>query len=118
MSKHVLTVIEDLLFTVKINDAAKKAGMRPEFVKSAHDALEKARTQPSLIVIDLNCHSIDVLKLIGDLKADEEIAKIPVIGFVSHVQGDLKKQAQDAGCDTVLARSAFSMNLNSILARY
>ena len=31
-SKKVLAVLEDLLFMVKINEAAKRAGMQAEFV--------------------------------------------------------------------------------------
>ena len=37
---------------------------------------------------------------------------------MSHVQGELKQQAQEAGCDMVLARSAFSQNLPVILKRH
>jgi len=41
-----------------------------------------------------------------------------IVGFVSHVQGDLKVKAQEAGCDVVMPRSAFSQNLPSILRRH
>jgi hypothetical protein len=34
-----------------------------------------------------------------------------IIGFLSHVQGDLKQKAHEVGCDMVLPRSAFSQNL-------
>jgi len=34
------------------------------------------------------------------------------------VQGELKQKAQEAGCDTVLPRSAFSQSLPQILRRY
>ena len=41
-----------------------------------------------------------------------------IIGFVSHVQGELKMKAQEAGCDMVLPRSAFSQNLAQLLRRH
>jgi len=41
-----------------------------------------------------------------------------IIGFLSHVQGDLKLRAQEAGCDMVLPRSAFSQNLPQLLRRH
>ncbi len=121
MQQHnpkILAVIEDLFFTVKVNESAKRAGLPAEFVKSEQDALHKAAEQPALIVIDLNCASVDVLELIRKLKASDETKKISLIGYVSHVQGELKQQAQEAGCDMVLARSAFSQNLPQILKRY
>lgn len=111
-------MIEDLFFTVKINEAAKHAGLAAEFVKSEIDALERAKSQPAVIVIDLNCASIDPLRLIADLKASPELKEINVLGFVSHVQGELKKKAQEAGCNMVLPRSAFSQNMQQIFKRY
>jgi CheY-like chemotaxis protein len=118
MSNHILAVIEDLFFTVKINEAAKHAGIAAKFVRAELDATEGAKMQPAAIVIDLNCAAIDPLRLIAALKGSEETKKIPVIGFVSHVQGDLKQQAQQAGADMVLARSAFSQNMVQIFKRY
>ena len=50
---RLLAVLEDLFFTVKINEAAKRAGLPIEFVKSETDVLLRAKTQPALIVIDL-----------------------------------------------------------------
>jgi len=41
-----------------------------------------------------------------------------IIGFVSHVQGELKLKAQEAGCDVVIPRSAFSQNLPQLLRRH
>jgi PleD family two-component response regulator len=114
----ILAVLEDLMFTVKINEAAKHAGIPVEFLKSQHDVLERARQQPVLIIVDLNFQSIDPVQLVTTLKSSEETKAIQLIGYVSHVQVELKQQAQEAGCDMVLARSAFSQNLPQILRRH
>jgi CheY-like chemotaxis protein len=115
MSK-ILAVMSDLFFSVKINDAAKNLGMTAEFVKDKTLALDKARALPPLIVLDLNCDAADPLDLIARIKADPETAGIPMIGFVSHVQTQLRQKAQEAGCDTVVARSVFAQNLPALLA--
>lgn len=117
-NKSILAVLEDLFFTVKINEAAKRAGLPIQFLKSETDVLEKAKAAPALIIIDLNCASIDPLGLIAKLKANIETKGINVLGYVSHVQGELKQKAQETGCDMVMARSAFSQNLPQILKRY
>ncbi len=114
---RVVAVLDDLMFTVKIHEAAKRAGVAIEFVKSEIDAMDKARSAPSLMILDLNCNSVDALRLIGSLKTDPETKSVPLISYVSHVQGDLKQAAQQAGCDMVLARSAFSANLPQLLKR-
>lgn len=117
-NKKVLAVLEDLFFTVKINESAKRTGLPVEFVKSGKDLMEKAKEKPSLIIIDLNFSAIDPLQLIAGLKANEDTKGINLLGYVSHVQGELKQQAQEAGADMVMARSAFSQNLLQILKRY
>ena len=116
--KTILAVLEDLFFTVKINESAKRAGMPAVFVKTETDALARAKDRPAVMIIDLNCGSIDPLQLIRTMKADPELKGINLIGYVSHVQGELKQQAQEAGCNMVMPRSAFSQNLPQILKRH
>ena len=117
--KKILAVVEDLMFTVKISDAAKRAGLDVEFVKSERDVIEKAtQEKPLLIILDLNFSAVQPLKLISKVKSNGEIKQISVIGYLSHVQGELKQQAQEAGANIVMARSAFSQNLQQILKRH
>ncbi len=52
--KRVVAVLSDLMFTVKIQEAAKRAGMEVVFVQSEQDALQQARQKPAVIILDLN----------------------------------------------------------------
>jgi len=110
--------MSDLFFSVKISDAAKRAGMAVEFVKEEKELLTKAGNKPTLIIFDLNFEQIEPLKLIAKLKSSADLKDISLIGFLSHVQGELKQKAHETGCDMVLARSAFSQNLPQILKRH
>jgi CheY-like chemotaxis protein len=110
-AKKILAVMSDLFFSVKVNDAAKKFGMMAEFVKDPALALEKAKAGPPMIVLDLNCAEADPLGLIAALKADPGTAGTPIVGFVSHVQIELRQRAVELGCDTVVARSVFAETL-------
>ena len=117
--KKILAVVEDLLFTVKISDAAKRVGLDVEFLKSAHDVVEKAtHEKPLLIILDLNNNSVEPLPLISTLKDNGDLKNISIIGYLSHVQGELKQKAHEAGANIVMARSAFSQNLQQILKRH
>ena len=117
--KKILAVVDDLLFTVKISDAAKRVGLDAEFLKSEKDVVEKAAQQkPLLIILDLNASSVQPLKLIEKLKSNGDLKQISLIAFLSHVQGELKQKAQEAGANMVMARSAFSQNLQQILKRH
>ncbi|MBV8897834.1 MAG: hypothetical protein JO051_15080 [Acidobacteriaceae bacterium] len=116
--KKIVAVLNDLMFTVKIQDAAKRAGLETVFVKSQQHALDEAKTQPAFIILDLNYSEAAPLETIEKLKANEESSKVYLLGYVSHVQSDLKQAAHEKGCDSVIARSAFSQNLPRILSRY
>jgi CheY-like chemotaxis protein len=116
--KRLVAVLSDLMFTVKIQEAAKRAGLEPVFVKSKQEALEEAKTEPAVIIVDLNNTAADPLELIAELKGAEQTREVRLLGYVSHVQADLKQAAQQKGCDTVMPRSAFSQNLQAILSRY
>jgi PleD family two-component response regulator len=117
--KKLLAAVDDLFFTVKISDAAKRAGLQVEFVKNEKDLLDKAKDEhPALIIFDLNFGAIQPLKVISKLKSSSELRSISLIGYLSHVQGELKQKAHEIGCDMVLARSALSQNLSQILKRH
>lgn len=116
--KKVVALLSDLMFTVKIQDAAKRAGVDVVFVKSERDAVAQAKQNPAVIILDLNNTAVDPLHVIGELKNDSETSEISLLGYVSHVQADLRQAALEKGCDTVLPRSAFSQNLPAILKRY
>ena len=116
--KRVLAVVSDLFFSVKISEAAKRNGLALEFVKEGKDLMEKAKVKPSLIVFDLNFDSVSPLDLITQLKGNPETKGISLLGYLSHLQGELKMQAQAAGCDMVMARSALSQNMLQIFKRH
>ena len=73
---------------------------------------------PSALIVDLNHRSGKALEVLRTLQSDLKTKDIAVIGFVSHVQTDLMAAARDAGCDLVLARSAFVSQLPSLLQRF
>lgn len=116
--KKIVAVLNDLFFTVKIQDAAKQAGLTGVFVQSLQDAVAQARTHPALLIVDLNTAALDPIHLIETLKSDPDTATVPLLGYVSHVQADVKRAAEAKGCDTVVPRSAFSHNLPARIKQY
>lgn len=113
---QIIGIVTDLFFTVKVIDAAKKAGLTVKFVKSADAALERAREGARLLVVDLNCRDVDTVDVIRRFKADSALAAIPALGFLSHVQESRKQEALAAGCDRVVPRSVFSDRTAELLS--
>ena len=113
----IVAAISDLFFTVKVIDAAKKAGRKAKFVKALEPALASLRDNNStLLVVDLNCRDMDTVELIRAVKSDPALSQVRTLGFLSHVQEDLKQRAVEAGCDQVVPRSVFSDRVNDLLA--
>jgi hypothetical protein len=114
--------IEDLFFNAKITETARKLGVKVAFVKNDKDAVAELVSgeeadRPGLIVFDLNNANAKPLTLIPKLKAKLK-KSTSIVGFLSHLQGDLKAKAVEAGCDAVMPRAAFSQNLPNLLRRY
>jgi hypothetical protein len=114
--------IEDLFFIAKIQETARKLGVKVAFVKNEKEAIAsltagEEEDLPGLIVFDLNNANAKPLTLIPKLKAKLK-RNTSIVGFLSHLQGDLKAKAVEAGCDTVMPRAAFSQNLPNLLRRY
>jgi len=120
-NSRIFAFIEDLFFMAKIQETARKLNVKVEFVKTDKDLMDKMSQngdeKPSLIIFDLNNASVKPLTLIPKLKSKLKKGT-SIIGFLSHVQGDLKQKAHEVGCDMVLPRSAFSQNLPQLLRRH
>lgn len=119
---RIYCFIDDLFFTAKIQETARKLGVKVVFVKNDKDIVKRLAEapdseRPALIVFDLNNLNAKPLTLIPKLKAKLK-RSASVIGFLSHLQGDLKVKSTEAGCDVVMPRSAFSQNLPNLLRRY
>ena len=118
---RIFAFVDDLFFMAKIQETARKMNVKVEFVKTDKELQEKmgqnGADKPSLIIFDLNNASAKPLSLIPKLKSKLKKGT-NIIGFVSHVQGELKMKAQEAGCDMVVPRSAFSQNLAQLLRRH
>jgi CheY-like chemotaxis protein len=114
----ILALVDDLMFTSKIRSAANQLGVAVTFARSGDQALAQMRTNPpSLVIIDLNNLRTNPLGTVEAMKTDPQLAAIPTVGFVSHVQTELIQAARRAGVAEVLARSAFTEQLGDIVAR-
>jgi hypothetical protein len=119
---RIFCFIEDLFFLAKIQETARKLGVKVEFAKGDKDVVQRIldaseAERPALLVFDLNNLNAKPMTLIPKFKAKFK-KSVSIIGFLSHVQGDLKLKGIEAGCDVVMPRSAFSQSLPNLLRRY
>jgi hypothetical protein len=119
---RIFCFIEDLFFQAKIQETSRKLGVKVEFVKGDKESVARLTDvpegeRPTLLVFDLNNLNAKPMTLIPKFKAKLKKAT-SIIGFLNHLQGDLKMKAIEAGCDTVMPRSAFSQSLPNLMRRY
>jgi len=117
MARTIIAIVDDLFFASKIRGTAEQIGVPVAFPRSA-DGLKEIiqRDTPSLIICDLHAQKINPVELAKGLKGNAETAAVPLLGFFSHVQIELQRQAQEAGFDRVIPRSVFASSLIGILS--
>ena len=92
----IFAFVDDLFFVAKIQEVSRKLNVKVEFVKTDKDITEKtegSEEKPSLIIVDLNSNGIKPLPVITKMRSKYKKAT-SIVGFVSHVQGDLKVKAR------------------------
>jgi len=117
MTRNIVAVVDDLFFASKIRGTAEHVGVSVAFARSADGVSEIIQHDiPSLIICDLHSQKINPIQLAKTLKAKGETRDIPLLGFFSHVQTELQRDAQQAGFDRVIPRSVFASSLIKILS--
>lgn len=113
---YVVVLEDDLLFLSRIQEAAKATPAEIRVVRSGQALLEACRSAvPVLVLADLDSPRLAAASAVRALKDDPALASIPVVGFLSHVHADRARDAREAGCDRVIARSAFVQELPHLL---
>ena len=110
--RRVVAVVPDLFFAVRISATAKSAGIALELVPRERAAARLAEAPASLVLLDL--HAPDAVALVAAFKAAAPAT--PVVGFYSHVETTLRRDALAAGADAALPRSQFVAKLPELLA--
>lgn len=112
-----MAAVEDLLFRSKIGETATQLGITASFPRSPKKLEAALRdAPPDLLILDLNSSRFEPLGLLRSVRSEDATRDVETVGFLSHVQKDLAVAAKEAGCDRVMARSAFTKDLPKVLA--
>jgi hypothetical protein len=114
-AKTALFISPDLLFAGKIQSAAEPLGIGMLQV-SELSAIKRAlaEEQVSIIFLDLNLASPSLADVISLLP---ESPRPFIVAFGPHVNTARLEEARLAGCDRVLPRSRFAVELPDLLQR-
>jgi CheY-like chemotaxis protein len=116
MSRTIIAVVSDMFFASKIRATAEALGVNIKFPRTLEILMSSAEeATPAMIVVDLHNEKLNPIDVATQLKTNESLKAIPLLGFFSHVETELQRKALAAGYDQVLPRSVFSRDLAEIL---
>ena len=109
---RVVAFIPDLLFGSNVLGSLRAAGHDALLVSDA-DALRNELAGAQVLVVDLTA---DTGARIAQVNATER-AGIKTLAFYSHVEQDVRAQAEQAGFDVVIPRSRMAREGASLVTR-
>ncbi len=97
MALKILTVDDSKTVRIIIRNAFKRFDC--EIIEASHgvEGLEKARTKPDLVLLDITMPIMDGLEMLGKLRADASLAGLPVIMLTAEGQKTTAEQAMALG---------------------
>jgi DNA-binding NarL/FixJ family response regulator len=106
--------VDDLFFRSKIDTTARHLNVPVRFADAKSLAKACSESDTAVVLLELSSNG-EPLAAIRALRQAQGTQKLPIIGFLSHVDQDLAREAQSAGATRVLPRSQFSETLPDIL---
>ena len=112
MTKKLVACVEDLFFRSKIEATARHLNVPVRFVESRELASSARDPGTAAILLELaNGQRLDAVRELRGAGAGE----VPIIGFLSHVDRQLARDAESAGVTRVMPRSQFSETLPDLV---
>jgi CheY-like chemotaxis protein len=111
----ILALVNDLFFTVKIEDTAKHLGLPIAFATSVQAFSDELRhTRPALVIADLTLEGMDLAALLEPLTADAPQAAVPVLGYTTHADWKHTGPLHDK-CTKVVTKDTLSRRLPDLI---
>ncbi|HEY7575167.1 MAG TPA: response regulator, partial [Thermoanaerobaculia bacterium] len=107
MSKTIVACVEDLFFRSKIEATARHLNVPVKFtdVAGLSGALEDGHAAALLLELSANGKMLDAVRKLREASPTRDL---PIVGFLSHVDRQLARDAESAGVTRVMPRSQFS----------
>jgi DNA-binding response OmpR family regulator len=112
---NALLLTCDLMVVSRVEGAATRNGLKVHTLSTVEQAVEyMAREPAAVLLVDLASQSVGVRELVDEVRrAGSE--KTCIIAFGPHVHEERLNAARQAGCDQVVSRGQFLMQLDAIL---
>lgn len=105
MAKRVLVVEDNELNMKLFCDLLRAHGHETEPVRDGRDAFSRAATfQPDLIITDIQLPHVTGLDLIVSFRADESLAKVPIMAVTAYAGPGDEERIREAGANAYVSK--------------
>jgi two-component system cell cycle response regulator DivK len=120
LAKRVLVVEDNELNLKLFCDLLRAHEFETEPVRDGRDAVERARAfVPDLIVMDIQLPYVSGYDLILQIKADENLGKIPIMAVTAYAGREDEERIRAAGADAYVSKpisvARFVEEVNALL---
>ena len=113
MGKTLVATVEDLFFRSKIDATARNLNVPVRFIERKDLTAVCLEGKTAAVLLELsNGNSLDAIR---SLRQNPKTRDVPVIGFLSHLDRDLARDAESAGVTQVMPRSQFAETLPDLM---
>jgi PAS domain S-box-containing protein len=118
-SPRILVVEDDESTRYAMQFILENAGYQVEFAEAGEKALLAAQHQrPDLILMDIMMPNMDGYQVARMLKAQKQLAHIPVIALTARAMKGDREKALDAGCNDYLTKPFESKDILGMLEKW
>ena len=116
MTKRVLVVEDNELNLKLFCDLLKAHGFETDAVRDGRDAYGRARAfSPDLIITDIQLPHVTGLELIGELRADEALAAVPIMAVTAYAGMGDEGRIRDAGANAYVSKPISVMRFMDVV---
>ena len=119
MAKKVLAIEDNLSNMILISRVVEAEGYDLLRAEDGNQALQMLQEElPDLILLDINIPGIHGLDLARQLKADDRLAKIPLVATTANVLLGDRERCLEAGCDDYLPKPLDIREVRKVMRAY
>jgi DNA-binding NarL/FixJ family response regulator len=114
MSKTIVACVEDLFFRSKIEATARHLNVPVRFAEARELPRAAREGETAALLLELSSNG-ETLEAVRQIRGAKETRDVAIVGFLSHVDRQLAREAESAGVTRVLPRSQFSETLPDLV---
>jgi CheY-like chemotaxis protein len=118
VARTIVVLEDDVMFGTGIKSGLRALGYEPVFADTTPAFDRWLKGAPALVLVNIGSPTLDWEHLVDHAKNESQWRHVPIVAYGPHTDLGLRRRALDAGCDTVVARSAIAGNLAQLIEKW